>query len=61
MAAEESVSTSERLLFAMLVGAVFGAAFGTAVLEDSTHGIEVGCMKSKENTRAFRRGMNLTL
>ena len=38
MADEESVSTSERLLFAMLVG----AAFGTAVLGDSTEGITAG-------------------
>ena len=42
MADEESISTSERLLFAMLVGAVFGAAFGTAVLGDSTEGITAG-------------------
>ena len=40
----ESVSTAERLLFAMLVGAVFGAAFGTAALGDGTRGIEVGVL-----------------
>jgi len=42
MADEESVSTSERLLFAMLVGAVFEAAFGTAVFGDSTEDITAG-------------------
>lgn len=42
MADEEEVSTSERLLFAMLVGAVVGAGFGTALLGDSTQGITTG-------------------
>jgi hypothetical protein len=33
---------TERLLFAMLVGAVFGAAFGGTVLGDTTQGVVTG-------------------
>lgn len=42
MAEDFDDTGEERIVFAMLVGAVFGAALGTTVLQDTTTGIVTG-------------------